>query len=649
MKKRELKGKQFFRKLELDRNSADDEARTINASLSSEYPVERFFGTEILLHSREAVNLERAGDNGLPLLFSHDHGELIGRARNVRVKGGKLRARLDFSENSERAREVWADIRDSFLTDISIGYEINDIREDNERVEVTRWTPLEASIVSVPADPSVGINRGKPTMTDKDKSTDTDTGSDDFTIADFQQARDKAHRKGEESGAKLERERVSDITRTFSRFAGRDGVADLQNQCIEKGITAKRAGELLLEYLAGDPEPVTLPTRQGADQHGGAQRIEGGKDEAEKWSEGVTEALEIRSGLIKDRDAARKARAENQFFGMSLGDMARSYLVMRRANLSGLSRQGIAGQAFIRAGMHGSSDFANILENIATKALMMGYDEAPETWSMWCRRGNLSDFKQASRANISTFSDLETVVESAEYTEGHMSDLKESIQLLTKGKTFTISRQAIINDDLDAFTRIPGAMGRAAARAVGDLAYNALTSNPTLNQDSTALFDAAHGNLAASGGAISETTLDAGRTAMATQTAPAPATGETGATLNIPPSYLLVPYAINMVATKAVRSSTAPDTAGDLVPNTFYGELTPIPEARLDADSATAWYLAADPNQADTIEVAFLDGNDAPYIESQDGFKIDGVTYKVRIDCAAAALDFRGLYKNPGA
>lgn len=74
-----------------------------------------------------------------------------------------------------------------------------------------------------------------------------------------------------------------------------------------------------------------------------------------------------------------------------------------------------------------------------------------------------------------------------------------------------------------------------------------------------------------------------------------------------------------------------------------------VAEARLDAASATAWYLAADPNMFDTIEVQYLDGNDAPYLEQKDGWNVDGVEMKVRIDAGVKALDYRTLYKSAGA
>lgn len=469
------------------------------------------------------------------------------------------------------------------------------------------------------------------------------------SVEDFTAAQATAKAKGVEDGVKAERQRVSDIEREFAPFMEREGVAELRTAVIEAGRTVDKAKSDLLRHIAGNAEPVTADRKQGEGHHG--QRIETMRTDSEKWVEGITEALELRVGLIKLKPAEIRAkRAANEFTGMTLGDMARDYLQLQRADLRGMSRQDIAGQAFIRAGMHSTSDFANILENIATKSLMQAYDEAPETWRPWCRIGNLADFKQASRVNTSTFSDLDVVAEGGEFEEGHVSDLKEVIQLATYGKTFTLTRQAIINDDTDALDRTPAAMGRAAARKVGDLAYAILTSNPTMNEDATALFDTAtHDNLAASGAAISETTLDTARNKMATQTGPAPGPGETGATLNLSGRYLIVPSAIVMTAKKVIQTVTAPDTTGDLAVNTVAGSLEIISDARLDADSTTAWYVMADPNQTETVEIGFLNGNDSPTIDSENGFKIDGVTYKVRLDAAAAAIGWRGAYKNPGA
>jgi hypothetical protein len=69
----------------------------------------------------------------------------------------------------------------------------------------------------------------------------------------------------------------------------------------------------------------------------------------------------------------------------------------------------------------------------------------------------------------------------------------------------------------------------------------------------------------------------------------------------------------------------------------------------LDANSATAWYLAANPNSVDTIEYCYLDGAEGPVIESEVGFEVDGMSWKCRLDFAAKAIDFRGLLKSAGA
>ena len=477
-------------------------------------------------------------------------------------------------------------------------------------------------------------------------TTDAPKG-DNLNIADFEAARKAGKSAGIREGEEKATNRIKTIYRSFDAFSTRAGVAELRDTCIEEGTSAERAHELLLEWIGKDPEPVTHQRNQAPGHHGG-QHFETVADESEKWITGVQEAIELKAGLITDKTAARAARRSNEFVAMSMQDIARDYLVRNSARVKGLDRMALVGQSFTRAGQFGTSDFSNVLGNVAEKAMMMGYDEAAETWRTWCKVGSLSDFKVADRVNLSSFSDLQSVLESEEYKTGGMSDLKETIQLGTYGKVFPISRQAIINDDLQAFSDIPRKMGRAANAKVGDVAYALLTANPTLNQDATALFHADHTNLGTTG-AISETTLDEFGKLMAAQTSPAPRTGETGRRLNISPKYLIVPRALLMTATKAIRTVTAPvqgTNTGDLTVNTQFGMWEPVWDGRLDANSVTQYYAAADQNMFDTVEVAFLDGTDEPFLDSQDGWSIDGIEYKVRIDVAGAVRDFRGLARN---
>jgi len=147
-----------YRSMLLERASADTDTQTVDASLSSEASVERYPGeVEILSHDPAAIDLTRAAD-GLPLLFAHDHREQVGIVENVRIEGRRLVGRLRFGA-SQRAQEIFADVKAGIIKSLSIGYLI----QESEPIEggwlVTRWIIYEASIVGVPLDASVGVGR----------------------------------------------------------------------------------------------------------------------------------------------------------------------------------------------------------------------------------------------------------------------------------------------------------------------------------------------------------------------------------------------------------------------------------------------------------------------------------------------------------
>ncbi|MDX1949899.1 MAG: Mu-like prophage major head subunit gpT family protein [Rickettsiales bacterium] len=275
--------------------------------------------------------------------------------------------------------------------------------------------------------------------------------------------------------------------------------------------------------------------------------------------------------------------------------------------------------------------------------MLKGYSEAEENFEKFTSRGNLADFKTAERVNMSEFGSLDPLPEGGEYKYGTIGEGKENIKLATYGKMFSITRQAIINDDIDAFTKIPRKMGAAAKRKVADLVWSILTSNP-LMADGKALFHADHKNLAASGAAISATALSLARRAMRLQR---DISGE--ALLNISPYYLIVPVSKEDDARLLMTSETDYTQANPKKPNIMKGAFEVISDPRLDAASATAWFLTANPQIFDVIEVAYLDGNSEPYLEEKEGWNVDGVEFKVRIDAAAKAMEYRTVYKNPGA
>jgi HK97 family phage prohead protease len=610
----QVTGETFDREFVFDRKHINEETRTVTATLSSTAPVERFFGNEVLDHGKDNVDLARSVD-GLPLLFNHDPNLFIGLARNVRLDGGKLRAELQFSENA-RAQEVFKDVQSGLLKSTSLRYKIHKAREGaDEVVHITRWEPIEATITPIPADPSVGINRNAEGSTMDQKQIDDAV---------------KEAREAELS-------RMTGIRTAFAGHVGPKFTA-LREECLTDGERSIEASQAALLALIGS-EAVAA---------GGPGTVKARHDSATDQMAGMEAALLVRFGIETDKVKVEEMRKNNEYGSFTLSEMAREFLKIQGVSMRGMDMRGIVGSAIMQRTTQDSTDFTALLANVAHVSLTQAYWDAPETWRAWCRVGNLSDFKQADRANISEFDDLPVVAEGASYTEGSFTDLMEPIQLATYGKNWTITRQAIINDSADAFTRVPRAMGLAAARVPGDLAYNILIDNDVLNQDSVELFSiATHTNLNEGAVPMDATIIDTMKVAMALQTGP-----KGTATLGIRPAHLIVPVSIESLANTLMAAQYNPaSTAGTLEPNPVQGLMSVVAEHRLDAATvATQWYMAANSAQWDTLEVAFLNGVEAPYQErKQDSITDDNITYKVRMDVGAKAIDFRGMQTHTGA
>lgn len=659
-----IHNQELQRTIQLDTRAMDEESRTVTAALSSETPVPRWFGTEVLVHEADAINMERA-DQGLPLLWSHDHESPIGRVENIRLDSDKvLRGDFRFSRNA-KASEIWNDVRDGFLRDVSIGYRIDaHEEEDDDIIRVTRFTPLEASIVTVPADARVGINRNHEEVTTMADDKKPETAAEEQTrqheepgVAGELRLLRLDKERERKAGAQMERERIRQLDDLFDRYElrfGEGAFSELKTLCLDNTeVTLSRAKAYIDEAILEGHVSVDISARQDTGSaFSGLSGIEGmgrakataGADQLDKFQRGAELALSIRAGAVVKPEELKEAQ-QGEYLSMAPSELAREFLRVNGQRATG-NREQVIGQALQygeRAGIsHGTGHFASILENVANKSMLDGFEQAEETWSVWTQQRSIPDFKTTSLVNLSLFNGLEQVREGAQYTHGDMSDIKEQIQLATYGRLFTISRQALANDDLSALGDVPRAMGMAAAYQIGDIVYTVLTTGTTTTmvQDSTALFHADHSNYVTAGAAPSVATLNAGRTAMATQTDPQ------GKTLGIRPGYLIVPIALQTTAETLIAATYDPaGTAGTLTPNPFQNSMTVVADHRLDTANASGWYLAARRN---TVTVGFLNGQSTPYLESKDGWSVDGVEHKVRIDAAAVASDFRGLYYNDG-
>lgn len=433
--------------------------------------------------------------------------------------------------------------------------------------------------------------------------------------------------------ARAEQKRLNGIGELFSLFNGK--YDQVKMQCLSDALCdVEKAREILFNKMGKESTPSN---KWGSD----ANHIYAGNGNI--TGDGIRQGLYARLGH-------ERVERGNPYARMSLFEMAQASLVDRGINISGFgSRSQIVNLAFT----HSSSDFSHILAGGAEKSLLTGWQNSGETFQQWTKSGSLSNFHEAKRVGLNGFSTLRNVREGAEYKYITTSDSGVPIALATYGEIFTITRQAIINDDLTQFTSIPTAMGRAASRTVADLVYAVLTSNQKF-VDGKALFHADHKNLLA----FDMTTegLDAARKAMRLQE------DANGDPINITPAFILVPAALESAANRAILSSSSllqigtQEVGGKDVPvynqnpgimNVVKDMAQVVVDPRLDKANAKEWYVMA-AKGTDTIEVAYLDGMDTPYLEQMDGYTVDGVSWKVRIDAGVAPLDYRGLVKSTG-
>ena len=653
--------------------SVNTEARSVDVVFTTGAAVRRRRWTgwdtsvpfdEILEVSDRAVDLTRL-NAGAPALDSHSvwsSYSQVGVVERAWIEGKEGKATIRFPREGldQAADRMFGLISDGIIRNVSVGYSIERVKVvepaakgDVEQRIVERWTPLEVSFVTVPADPRAQVRAADQanypveiieTRMQKEASMPENTtavAGDAPASHETRQAPVAATTQPEPTAARMpesapapdaeaiatraregERDRVS----TIYDLAGRLNLErNFAEDLVKRGVSVDESRRLILDQVAAKSDEtrtfphVSIPL--------------GGRDERITRRDAVANALLHRYSptLFPLEDAAR------QYRGMSLLELARESLTNAGVNPRGLSRDEVATRS-----LHSTSDFPEILSAVTNKTLRQAYETYPRTFMLFCRQVLATDFKAMNRVQLGEAPQLLEVGESGEFKRGTLGESKESYKVKTYGRVVAITRQTLINDDLDAFTRIPAMYGNSIAQLESDVVWGIITANPAM-ADGNALFHTNHKNLAGTGTALAVDAVGAARAAMALQTG-----FDKKTVLNIRPAFLIVPAALELKAEQLVAQNLVPADSTKVVPQSIR-TLSPISEPRLDAASPTAWYLAASPNQIDTIEYAYLEGQQGAYIETRNGFDVDGVEIKCRLDFGAKAIDWRGLYKNPGA
>lgn len=612
--------------------SVNEEARTADVVWTTGARVlrgyyERYY-EELSLDAKH-VRMDRLKSGTAPLLANHDSSDVasvIGVVESARIEKGQGIARVRFAKDDPAADAVWNKVRQGILPNVSVGYRVyrfEKVEGGDEKIPTMRatdWQPMEISVVPIGADPNARFrsSHGEPQMEDE-----------------VQQNEDQIRAEA----VRVERERVAGI-----QLAMRAGSAllpaEFGQRLITNGTPIDEARAQILNELARRSDEIRTDAVGAADEdygrgHGyrlsrGDRGVLGspGDAVADQRVQLMAEALAARAGGRAPSDSAR------QFMHMSAVDMARHLLEARGVSTRLLSRNKLIARAYST-----TSDFPALLQETGNRMLQQGYASYDGGLKQIARESSVPDFRTKSVVRLGEAPTLVKVDEHGEYTNGGMAEGKESYRAYTYGRIFGISRQALVNDDLSAFSQVIPKFGRAAAEFVAKSLVDLLTSNPAMG-DGAALFHANHGNLGTPG-VLSITSLGEAFKLMRLQK------GLDGVTpVDVTPRFLVVPAALEMTA-KQITAEINPAKSGDV--NPFEKSLTVVVDPRLDAVSETAWYLAADPNAVDGIEYAFLEGEPGPTLETQNGWRIDGTEFKCRLDFGCGVLDYRGLFKNAGA
>jgi len=610
----------------------DEATRTLTLSYASQEPVSNWGEREVLIISQDAMDTSRFENGVMPVLFNHNRDAIIASINKLWIENSRAYATITFDEDEESLK-IMNKVKSGSCRGVSVGYKPK-IYEIVEKDAISaegisgpcyiarKWEVLEFSIVSVPADPTVAAGRqdGKETPVEIIVHEEKEEEMRDEEMTLEEKAREEAEK------TKLASERLAEQEK--ARMEERKRISEINTLCRDFDVDEAQTQGFINENTPLDVVRSTILDLERKSKEGmRTSKVKMGADEESKRSAAMSDAILLRAGIR----LAKPADGANDFRSMRMRDLAIDAL--ERAGES-RARHFTDDELFKRALTSGA--LGSVLSNAANKSLSAGYAEAATTYREFTTIGNLTDFKIATRYKISAIGEPTIIPENGEFTYDKVSDEGVGVQLQTAGKGFTYTRQMFINDDLGVLTKMPAKVNAAFERMKNRLVYDALATST--------LYTSGQGNLAGTAAAISVASVGAGRAAMRKMK-----DASSKAILNVAPRYIVVPAALETVAYQLINSTADPSGTNAGVVNPFgRNTLIVVADGNLDAKSLTSWYMVAEKGVVDTIEVSYLNGVQAPILES--GLDPDVLGWKFRIyhDFNVKALDFRGLYKNAG-
>lgn len=675
-------------------------------SFSSEVPCERRYGTEILSHSEGAVDLSRLNSIGC-VLYNHDRDKVIGKILRAWTEDSRGYAEIEFDQDDD-SEVIFQKVTGGTLKGVSVGYLVDvweDVAANKQSSDgrftgpcsiATRWTPHEISIVSIPADPTVGVGRSQGQDPGRDISLEEKgvSGFDYYerllqinnmrkevekrmSLEELIQRQTEILNGAKAAGREMtaqerqefdELQKQIDAIRTLpsgepgqkdqtrgkdngdpeerARQEERGRIREIEKMCehfemdarefIDGGHSVEEARKAVMERLMRTNAPIS--------QGGRADVV---TDAADKFRAAAGDALVMRSGI----EISHPEEGARELMGMSLRDMAIECLAAEgQTGLNRRSSEEIYNMVS-RQFFNPTAAFPAILDNAINKAYVEGHKKAAVTFDRWTKKGSLKDFKTADNNYLAgPAGEFLEVPEGGELKHDTVSDEKRPTRKLkTYGRQFTLTRQAFINDDIELVTKIPSRYAASARKTINKQCCQIMVNNPAI-YDGTALFSKAHGNLVKTGTGITQASMQIMIMALQTQK------DEFGDAIIVRPAKILVPvgYAFDMYT---LFYSPTINTAGNTqAVNPLYGyreQIEIIEEPTLNAlcngfGNVMPWFLIGAAEDTDFIEVDYLNGQEIPTIRRMETPGTLGFIWDIYLDWGISVMDYRGAIKNPG-
>ena len=600
------------RRAPLSATSWDAEARTLEVVFSTGAGVERQDAAGAYIE-RLSLAQDWTAFIGAPVLNSHRRGDLtdvLGSVQKAWTVDGNREARavIKLSRRTD-VEPIVEDILDGHLRGVSVGYAVQAWKETPEggrRVKTaTRWTPVELSIVPIPADRQATIRGEFMTVPAQPEHAPASTTPAAASL---------------NPTASADRAAVNAEIRSIACVAGLEqGWIDGQIDASATADTARAAAFAAMQARSAPTQTIRTAAPTITSDH--------------------TDPEVIRSAMadaLAHRLAPGRCKIEGravQFTGYRMLDMV-GEMAHARGDRVNLRDQGALMERAI--GAHSTSDFPLLLADAANKSLLANYQAAGPTYRLWAARRSFNNFHDHSFLRIGDFPEFQEIGEGGGVQYGTLSENREKVRAKELNSGLIIGRRALVNDDLSALADFSSMIAIRAAADENSRAYAILGANPVLS-DGVALFHATHGNKAAAGAAITVASLALAVAALRKQKS------LDGLALNLSPRFLVVGPDKELEGRQVLAAITA-SKAGDV--NPWAGAMELVVDANITGNT---WYVMADPAMAPSVVYGYVSGAEGPQIRTEIDFDTRAVKVAAGLDFGCGAIDFRGLHQNTGA